>query len=252
MASQRFYGHQIGRGLRQSPSTGKQDCHIIDFVDSRRRVSGLFSAPSLLGIDPKLVEMGQRRLFYPPQTLILLADEEVKVDPTDSDPNATAPPDIPLPKSVSFEEYDNPWESDDDKRVSPYIKSLSLYAWVHCKMKDGLEVYILECQGKGTIRVTEVQRKSTSRGCDEGLLLMTGLDNASIWEANFTPVIDKETSNVLVGKVEREYRRRITIVQASSLAATVKGVDLYVTTRVLPGYANRGCGSHTPVLHRLF
>lgn len=43
---------QIGRGMRQSPETGKQDCQIIDFVDSNDRVSGIVSTPTLFGLDP--------------------------------------------------------------------------------------------------------------------------------------------------------------------------------------------------------
>ena len=43
---------QIGRGMRLSPQTGKTDCHIIDFVDSTSRVSGVVCTPTLFGLDP--------------------------------------------------------------------------------------------------------------------------------------------------------------------------------------------------------
>lgn len=43
---------QIGRGMRQSPGTGKEDCRIIDFVDSTNRVAGVISTPTLFGLDP--------------------------------------------------------------------------------------------------------------------------------------------------------------------------------------------------------
>ena len=51
-------GLQIGRGMRLSPGTGKQDCHIIDFADSMKRVVGVVSAPTLLGLDPTTVADG--------------------------------------------------------------------------------------------------------------------------------------------------------------------------------------------------
>lgn len=51
-------GLQIGRGMRLSPGTGKQDCHIIDFVDSMKRVIGVVSVPTLLGLDPTTVVDG--------------------------------------------------------------------------------------------------------------------------------------------------------------------------------------------------
>lgn len=41
--------------MRQSPSTGKADCHIIDFVDSTNRVAGVISIPTLFGLDPEEV-----------------------------------------------------------------------------------------------------------------------------------------------------------------------------------------------------
>lgn len=38
--------------MRLSPDTGKQDCRVIDFVDSQHRVAGVMSIPTLLGLDP--------------------------------------------------------------------------------------------------------------------------------------------------------------------------------------------------------
>jgi ATP-dependent helicase IRC3 len=43
---------QIGRGMRLSPNTSKEDCRIIDFVDSTARVVGVVSTPTLFGLDP--------------------------------------------------------------------------------------------------------------------------------------------------------------------------------------------------------
>lgn len=45
--------------MRQSPSTGKVDCHIIDFVDSTNRVAGVVSIPTLFGLDPEEVIDGK-------------------------------------------------------------------------------------------------------------------------------------------------------------------------------------------------
>ncbi len=42
--------------MRLSPGTGKQDCHIIDFVDSMKRVVGMVSVPTLFGLDPTTLE----------------------------------------------------------------------------------------------------------------------------------------------------------------------------------------------------
>ena len=47
---------QIGRGLRLSPSTGKEDCRVIDFVDSLSRIDGVVSVPNLVGLDPAEID----------------------------------------------------------------------------------------------------------------------------------------------------------------------------------------------------
>jgi len=39
---------KVGRGLRLSPHTSKEDCHIIDVVDSTSE--GLIVSPTLLGL----------------------------------------------------------------------------------------------------------------------------------------------------------------------------------------------------------
>lgn len=44
--------------MRLSPETGKQDCHILDFVDAQDRVSGTFSTPTLFGLDPQEMTSG--------------------------------------------------------------------------------------------------------------------------------------------------------------------------------------------------
>ena len=49
---------QIGRGLRLSPETGKEDCYIIDVVDNMSR--GLSVSPTLLGLTHDMLEEEQR------------------------------------------------------------------------------------------------------------------------------------------------------------------------------------------------
>ena len=38
--------------MRLSHQTGKEDCRIIDFVDSNVGVKGVISVPNLFGLDP--------------------------------------------------------------------------------------------------------------------------------------------------------------------------------------------------------
>ena len=41
--------------MRLSPNTEKEDCHIIDFVDSTNRIVGIVNAPTLFGLAPEAV-----------------------------------------------------------------------------------------------------------------------------------------------------------------------------------------------------
>ena len=45
--------------MRLSPGTGKEDCHLIDLVDSVSRVAGIASIPSLFGLDPSEIIDGE-------------------------------------------------------------------------------------------------------------------------------------------------------------------------------------------------
>jgi ATP-dependent helicase IRC3 len=64
---------QIGRGMRQSPDTGKSDCRIIDFVESTSRVAGVISTPTLFGLDPSEVIDGNALgpLLHSPPLILL-------------------------------------------------------------------------------------------------------------------------------------------------------------------------------------
>jgi ATP-dependent helicase IRC3 len=43
--------------MRLSPSTGKEDCRIIDFVDSTSRVNGVVSVPTIFGLNPGEIDI---------------------------------------------------------------------------------------------------------------------------------------------------------------------------------------------------
>lgn len=45
--------------MRLSPGTGKDDCHIIDFVDTRNRINGAVSTPTLFGLEPDMDVVGK-------------------------------------------------------------------------------------------------------------------------------------------------------------------------------------------------
>lgn len=45
--------------MRLSFDTGKEDCHIIDFVDSTSKHHGVVCIPTLFGLDPSEVVDGE-------------------------------------------------------------------------------------------------------------------------------------------------------------------------------------------------
>lgn len=49
--SQNLFLQMLGRGLRLSPASGKQDCLVIDLVGTKERV-GLVNTPTLFGLYP--------------------------------------------------------------------------------------------------------------------------------------------------------------------------------------------------------
>jgi ATP-dependent helicase IRC3 len=65
---------------------------------------------------------------------------------------------IPNPKSVTYTDYENPFSLVDQSSGAPHIAKLSSNAWVGC----GGEIYVLECLGKGHIRIEPVE-------ADEGI-----------------------------------------------------------------------------------
>ena len=48
---------QIGQGMRLSPRTGKEDCRIIDFVDTFSKIDGVVSVPNLVGLNPGEIDI---------------------------------------------------------------------------------------------------------------------------------------------------------------------------------------------------
>jgi ATP-dependent helicase IRC3 len=60
--------------------------------------------------------------------------------------------DVPSPKSVTFTDFDNPFSFVGQSFGAPHAAKLSQLAWVGC----GGDIYILECMGKGYIRLEPI------------------------------------------------------------------------------------------------
>lgn len=60
---------------------------------------------------------------------------------------------VPAPKSVTYTDHENPFSLVDESSGAPHIAKLSGNSWVGC----GNDIYVLECLGKGHIRIEPVE-----------------------------------------------------------------------------------------------
>ena len=65
---------------------------------------------------------------------------------------------IPAPKSVTYIDHDNPFSLVDQSSGAPHIRAISPNAWVGC----GGDIYVLECMGKGFIRIEPAESEGES------------------------------------------------------------------------------------------
>ncbi|KAG6862363.1 hypothetical protein C0995_011803 [Termitomyces sp. Mi166 len=199
--SRNVFAQMIGRGMRLSPSTGKQDCRIIDFVDSTSRVAGVVSVPTLFGLSPGEIDIDDDTT----ESLERRAAETIASSDADN---------VPQPTTVTYTEYEDPFSLVGDSSGAPHIAILSKYAWVAC----GSDIYVLELMGKGHIRVEPTEN-------------MEG----TIFHAHFTPaVFDRDLARSL--KVSPFLRSRH-ILSAETLSDTIRGCDTYVANRIARGPA---------------
>ncbi|GAW06115.1 P-loop containing nucleoside triphosphate hydrolase protein [Lentinula edodes] len=199
--SRNVFVQMIGRGMRLSPDTGKKDCRIIDFVDSANRVSGIMSTPTLFGLDPADLVIEDETL----ESLEEKSSAQIALQDADN---------VPDPESVTYTDYEDPFAFISKfSGLSPHINQLSSYAWVGC----GSDIYVLECLGKGFIRIEKVE----------------ATDVPAHFSARFTPAaLDRATAAGL--KVSPFLRSR-RILQSEDLSEAIKGCDTYAKTKVVFG-----------------
>lgn len=61
--------------------------------------------------------------------------------------------DVPDPTSVTYVDYEDPFSFVDDAFGAPSIRKMSSWAWLGL----GDDVYLLECLGKGFVRVEQTE-----------------------------------------------------------------------------------------------
>ncbi|KAF8078675.1 P-loop containing nucleoside triphosphate hydrolase protein [Lyophyllum atratum] len=208
--SRNVFAQMIGRGMRLSPATRKEDCRIIDFVDSATRVAGVISTPTLFGLQPGEIDIDDESI----QSLEKRAVEALALSDADK---------VPEPKSLTYIDYEDPFSLFSEASGSPHVASLSKYAWVCC----GGDVYVMDCWDKGYVRIEPIE---TPEGMNN-LLLRRSLT----FEARFTPaMLDNHTAASLSLS---PFMRSRHILTAETLSDAIRGCDTYLANKIARGPA---------------
>jgi ATP-dependent helicase IRC3 len=113
---------QVGRGLRLSPDTGKEYCHIIDVVDSVNRANGMLVSPTLFGLSHDDLELKDEQGEENEQSSEGATSELGNADPDEEERT------LSRVKRVTYIDEDDPFGVGDARRM-PVVK-LSMNAWV--------------------------------------------------------------------------------------------------------------------------
>ncbi|KAJ3563441.1 hypothetical protein NP233_g8939 [Leucocoprinus birnbaumii] len=211
--SPNVYAQMIGRGMRLSPSSGKEDCRVMDFVDVSSELN-VVSLPSLFGLDPAEI------------------DDEENVETLEAKSQTKRPPILDSDGisssgglsdqryqnlSVTYTDHEDAFSLMDNLSGAPNIFRISYNAWVGC----GGDIYVLPCLQFGDVRIQPSKD-------EEGQVEFIGY---------FLPQMDYKIAKA---KNIPPYLRKRNILTAKSLEEAVKGCDTYVAKQVLKGKLVRG------------
>ena len=92
--------------------------------------------------------------ILPDESLTSLEERAAQRDAEDE--GSRDVPDVPAPKSVTYVDYEDPFSFVDEAFGAPHIRKMSQLAWVGL----GEDTYLLECLGKGLMRVEQTEDDS--------------------------------------------------------------------------------------------
>ncbi|GAA6008126.1 hypothetical protein JCM10207_007038 [Rhodosporidiobolus poonsookiae] len=160
--SQNLFLQMLGRGLRLSPDSGKEDCLVIDLVGNSASSGGVVCTPTLFGLDPNdpiegqtttdLQERGLERALSQPETA------------ESTDPIAKLQPSTYVKRhTLHYRDYETAFDFVQQQRkkgeeVYIPVSRLSRLAWVGC----GENVWVLELMGHGHVKVVKEDETFTS------------------------------------------------------------------------------------------
>ncbi|WVQ94456.1 hypothetical protein IAU59_001535 [Kwoniella sp. CBS 9459] len=135
----------VGRGLRLSPNTGKENCHLIDIVDSVGRANGMLVSPTLWGLSHEDVEERERERSEASQAKSSSAQSSNETESSMND------------YEITYVDLDDPFNVANDMR--PVVERTTRNAWVACVKGK----YILEAMGNGYLSIDPSPAESSPR-----------------------------------------------------------------------------------------
>lgn len=151
---------------------------------------------------------------------------------------------VPMPRSVTYIDHEDPFVLADQGSGDPNLRKLTQNAWVSC----GGSVYVLECMGKGYIRITPIESNSDegaeneedagASSCAHCAPRSIYISPGAMFTAHYTaPTLAKSTAWAL--KIS-PYRKSKKILTATTLSDAIRGCDTYAQKEILPGGVSRG------------
>ncbi|CAG8723522.1 18103_t:CDS:2, partial [Racocetra fulgida] len=133
-----LFQQMIGRGMRIAED--KEDCLVLDFIDSYYKIPELVTAPTLFGLDPT-VELND----YTPsikENKGLESKEKIKME-------QQLLSDVADITKIKITEYSNPFEIIEDCSGATSVGAISEFAW----LRVSHDIYVLSLYEIGTLRV---------------------------------------------------------------------------------------------------
>ncbi|GAA5843705.1 hypothetical protein JCM11251_003469 [Rhodosporidiobolus azoricus] len=166
--SQNLFLQMLGRGLRLSPGTGKNDCLVLDLVGNSENAGGVVCTPTLFGLDPAEMVEGLSTSDLQERSL----ERALSRPPSSSATNTTTDSSNPIRKlssstfakrhSFHYRDYETAFDlvqqehkqgKKAGKAEASYVpvSRLSRLAWVGC----GDDTWVLELMGIGHVKIVK-------------------------------------------------------------------------------------------------
>ncbi|CAG8533248.1 10216_t:CDS:10 [Ambispora leptoticha] len=148
-----LFQQMMGRGMRRAEE--KENCLIIDYVDSYTKFHDVKTLPTLFGLCPEEELENQDPLEYEPKEEEGLQHESLE------SPESPVSPELEeklnsgeLLKDLQVTEWDNPFELLEDCSGDVPFGEISINAWV----KVGADMYVLSMRGGTTLKLAKNEK----------------------------------------------------------------------------------------------